>query len=48
LSYVYLQEGTDLAGAERALLDVLTLAPADAEARRNLAVLTRQRRAVAS
>jgi tetratricopeptide (TPR) repeat protein len=42
LSHVLLQEGRDWDAAERALLDVLALAPEHAEARRNLAVLRRQ------
>jgi tetratricopeptide (TPR) repeat protein len=43
LSHAYLQEGKDPAAAERALRDVLALAPGHAEARNNLAVLLRQR-----
>jgi tetratricopeptide (TPR) repeat protein len=39
LSHVLLQEGRDWEAAERALRDVLALAPDHAEARRNLAVL---------
>jgi tetratricopeptide (TPR) repeat protein len=42
LSYVLLQEGTDAAAAEQALRDLLVLAPGDAEARHNLAVLLGQ------
>ncbi len=42
LSHVLLQEGRDLAAAERALVDVLALNPEHAEARRNLAILRRQ------
>ena len=45
LTYVLLQEGHDLAAAEQALLDVRVLGPDHAEARRNLAVLRRQRAA---
>jgi hypothetical protein len=44
LSHVLLQEGQDWDAADRALLDVLTLGPNHGEARRNLAVLPRQRR----
>lgn len=43
LSHAFLQEGTDLDGAERALQGVLEIAPDHAEARSNLAVLQRQR-----
>jgi tetratricopeptide (TPR) repeat protein len=43
LSYVFLQEGRDRAGAERALRAVLALDPENPEARGNLAVLLRQR-----
>jgi GT2 family glycosyltransferase len=39
LSHVLLQEGRDWGAAERALLEVLALAPDHAEARHNLAVL---------
>jgi tetratricopeptide (TPR) repeat protein len=39
LSYVLLQEGTDAAAAEQTLRELLILAPGDAEARHNLAVL---------
>jgi glycosyltransferase involved in cell wall biosynthesis/Flp pilus assembly protein TadD len=39
LSYAYLQEGRDWAGAERALRDILALDPDHAEARHNLQVL---------
>jgi tetratricopeptide (TPR) repeat protein len=42
LSYVLLQQGTDRAAAEKALRALLALAPADAEARHNLAVLLRR------
>jgi hypothetical protein len=42
LNHVLLQEGRDWDAAEHALLDVLSLAPDHAEARRNLAVLRRQ------
>jgi hypothetical protein len=42
MSYVWLQEGRDLDAAEQALLDVLTLCPDHAKARRNLAVLRAQ------
>jgi Tfp pilus assembly protein PilF len=42
LTHVLLQEGRDWAAAERALRDVLDIAPNHAEARRNLAVLLRQ------
>jgi tetratricopeptide (TPR) repeat protein len=42
LSYVYLQERKDGAAAERALREVLTLAPDHAEARHNLALLLRR------
>ena len=49
LTHVLLQEGRDWAAAERALRDVLEIAPNHAEARRNLAVLLRQQgRALAS
>jgi Flp pilus assembly protein TadD len=44
LSHVCLQEGRDWDAAERALQDVLTLAPDDVKARRNMAVLRYQRR----
>jgi GT2 family glycosyltransferase/tetratricopeptide (TPR) repeat protein len=44
LSQALLQEGRDWEAAERALLDVLTLAPDHAEARHNLTVLRRQHR----
>jgi tetratricopeptide (TPR) repeat protein len=43
LSHVYLQEGSDPDAAEQALLAVLELAPQNAEARNNLAVLRRDR-----
>jgi GT2 family glycosyltransferase/tetratricopeptide (TPR) repeat protein len=43
LSHVLLQEGQDWSAAEEALRSVLTLDPNHAEARRNLAVLLRQR-----
>ncbi|HJT75610.1 MAG TPA: tetratricopeptide repeat protein, partial [Gemmataceae bacterium] len=43
LSHVLLQEGKDWEAAEQALRDVLALQPGHAEARRNLAVLLRQR-----
>jgi hypothetical protein len=39
LSYVLLQEDRDHAAAERLLLDILALDPANATARQNLAVL---------
>jgi hypothetical protein len=39
---VYLQEGTDPAGAERALAAVLALDPDNAEARHNLDLLRRR------
>jgi predicted O-linked N-acetylglucosamine transferase (SPINDLY family)/GT2 family glycosyltransferase len=42
LSYALLQEGGDPAAAERALLAVLDLDPANAEARHNLAVLRQE------
>jgi tetratricopeptide (TPR) repeat protein len=42
LTHALLQEGRDPAAAERALRDVLTRAPAEAESWRNLAVLLRQ------
>jgi Tfp pilus assembly protein PilF len=42
LSHVYLQEGRDLAAAERALRDVLALDPEHAEAKQNLHVLLQQ------
>jgi hypothetical protein len=42
LSYVLLQEDRDLATAERLLLDILALDPANASARQNLAVLRRR------
>jgi GT2 family glycosyltransferase/tetratricopeptide (TPR) repeat protein len=48
LSHVLLQEGKDLAGAERALREVLTLQPDNVQARRNLAVLLRQQGRAAS
>jgi GT2 family glycosyltransferase/Flp pilus assembly protein TadD len=43
LSHVLLQEGQDLAAAERVLRTVLELQPGHPEAQRNLAVLLRQR-----
>jgi hypothetical protein len=43
LSHVYLQEGRDWPAAERALRDILALDPGHGEARRNLAVLLRDR-----
>jgi GT2 family glycosyltransferase/predicted Zn-dependent protease len=43
LSHALLQEGKDLDAAERALLDVLALAPDFAEAKQNLAVLVREK-----
>jgi GT2 family glycosyltransferase/predicted Zn-dependent protease len=43
LSHVLLQEGRDFAAAEKALRDILALDPEHAEARRNLAVLLRNR-----
>ena len=43
-----LQEGRDLAAAERALRDVLALDPQHAEARNNLAVLLRERERLAA
>jgi glycosyltransferase involved in cell wall biosynthesis len=43
LSHALLREGTDLDAAERALREVLALAPDHAEARHNLEVLLRQR-----
>jgi FkbM family methyltransferase len=43
LSHVLLQAGADVGAAERALRDVLALAPDHAEARQNLAVLLRRR-----
>ena len=43
LSHVFLQEGQDLAAAERALRDVLALAPQHGEAQHNLAILLQQR-----
>jgi hypothetical protein len=43
LSHAYLQEGSDYDACERALLDVLQLAPENAEARNNLAVLRQNR-----
>jgi len=42
LSHVLLQEGRDWAAAEAALQNVLSLDPAHAEARRNLAILRQQ------
>jgi Tfp pilus assembly protein PilF len=42
LSHVYLQEGRDLAAAERALRDVLALDPEHVEAKQNLHVLLQQ------
>jgi hypothetical protein len=42
LARVLLQEGADAAAAERALRDVLALAPDHAEAQHNLAVLLSQ------
>jgi GT2 family glycosyltransferase/Flp pilus assembly protein TadD len=42
LSHVLLQEGRDFAAAERVIRDILTLDPANAEARHNLNVLLRQ------
>jgi hypothetical protein len=48
LSHVLLQEGRDLAGAEKALRDVLALDPNHAEARVNLAVLLQNRQREAS
>jgi tetratricopeptide (TPR) repeat protein len=42
LAHALLQEGRDPAAAERALRDVLAMAPAEAESSRNLAVLLRQ------
>jgi Flp pilus assembly protein TadD len=39
LSYALLQEGLDFPAAERALHEVLAMAPEDREARHNLAVL---------
>jgi GT2 family glycosyltransferase/predicted Zn-dependent protease len=48
LSHVLLQEGRDLAAAERALRDVLALDPQHAEARGNLAVLLQERQRAAS
>jgi tetratricopeptide (TPR) repeat protein len=45
LSHVLLQEGRDRDAAERALRDVLALNPDHPEARNNLAVLLRERRA---
>ncbi len=49
LGYTYLQEGKDWAAAERALRDILELAPDHAETRHNLAaVLERQRYRVGS
>jgi glycosyltransferase involved in cell wall biosynthesis/tetratricopeptide (TPR) repeat protein/predicted O-methyltransferase YrrM len=47
LSHVLLQEGNDTDAAERALRDVLALAPEHAEARHNLALLRQQRAAIA-
>ena len=41
LSYVLLQEGRDLAAAERALRDVLALDPEHPDAKQNLAALLR-------
>jgi Flp pilus assembly protein TadD len=43
LSYTLLQEGNDLAAAERALRQILSLDPGNAEARQNLAVLLKNR-----
>jgi Flp pilus assembly protein TadD len=43
LSYAFLQEDSDPAGAERALEAVLALEPANAEARHNLALLRHRR-----
>jgi predicted O-linked N-acetylglucosamine transferase (SPINDLY family) len=43
LSYAWLQEGHDLAAAERALHDVLRLDPTNGEAQRNLNVLLGER-----
>jgi tetratricopeptide (TPR) repeat protein len=43
LTHALLQEGHDPAAAERALRDVLAMAPAEAESWRNLAVLLRHR-----
>lgn len=42
LSHALLQEGTDRAAAERALRDVLTLAPDHTEAQHNLSILLQQ------
>jgi tetratricopeptide (TPR) repeat protein len=42
LSHALLQEGVDLAAAEKALHDILELAPHNAEARHNLELLQRQ------
>jgi glycosyltransferase involved in cell wall biosynthesis/tetratricopeptide (TPR) repeat protein/predicted O-methyltransferase YrrM len=47
LSHVLLQEGSDPDAAERALRDVLALAPEHAEAKHNLALLRQQRQAAA-
>jgi tetratricopeptide (TPR) repeat protein len=43
-SHVLLQDGRDLAAAEQALNDVLQLAPEDAKARHNLALLRERRK----
>ena len=42
LSFLLLQEGRDLAAAERALREVLALDPENPDAKQNLAVLLRQ------
>jgi Tfp pilus assembly protein PilF len=42
LSHTLLQEGRDLAAAERVLREILAISPMHAEARRNLAILTGQ------
>jgi tetratricopeptide (TPR) repeat protein len=44
LSHVLLQEDRDLLAAEKALHDVLEIDPSNAEARHNLAVLSRKQR----
>jgi Tfp pilus assembly protein PilF len=44
LSRVLLQEGRDLAAAEKALRDVLAMDPNHAEAKHNLAILLSERR----